>query len=176
MLPVMIASIPGTGGGPCILTDAATGINVMFLLVLCEKGAPPGLLSCVRCFALFVCLTLLACLLLSFFLLISHLKRCTRWQRFAELRGIALNYGDITRKSRTFSRVITHILRVNWREVEFAAIYSSKVLSIDTREIAHERARGLHTSFVRAFELTGANSFYARSCEITPPHVTARAA
>ena len=54
----------------------------------------------------------------------------------------------ITRKSRVFSRVITpvnahitHILRVNWREVEFAAIYTSKVLTIDTREIAREHAR-----------------------------------
>ena len=62
----------------------------------------------------------------------------------------------------------THILRVNWREVEFAASYTSKVLTIDTREIAR--------SFVRAFELMGANYFYARSREITPPHVTARAA
>ena len=83
----------------------------------------------------------------------------------------------------------THILHVNWREVEFAAIYTSNVLTIDTREIAREharasngreRGRGLH-SFVRAFELTGANYFYARSREITPPrparlHVTARAA
>ena len=45
----MIASIPGTGGGggPCILMDATTGINVEFLLVLCEQGAPPGLF-CVR--------------------------------------------------------------------------------------------------------------------------------
>ena len=34
----------------------------------------------------------------------------------------------------------THILRVNWREVEFAAIYTSKVLTIDTREIARDRA------------------------------------
>ena len=31
-------------------------------------------------------------------------------------------------------------------------------------------------AFSRAFELTGANYFYARSREITPPHVTARAA
>ena len=29
-----------------------------------------------------------------------------------------------------------HILRVNWRKVEFAAIYTLKVLTIDT----HERA------------------------------------
>ena len=103
----------------------------------------------------------------------------------AKVREIALNYGGITRKSRAFSRVITavnaHITpknRVNRREVEFAAIYTSKVLTIDTREIAreHARTRGLHASFVRAFELTGANYFYARSREITPPHVTARAA
>ena len=57
------------------------------------------------------------------------------------------------------SRQKTHTSRVNWREVEFAAIYTSKALTIDTREIAREWARGYHTSFVRAFELAGANYF-----------------
>ena len=105
---------------------------------------------------------------------------------WAKVHVITQNYGGITCKLRAFSRVITpvnahitpktHILRVNWREVESAAIYTSKVLTIDTREIARKRGRGLHTSFVRTFELTGANYFYARSREITPPHVTVRAA
>ena len=66
----------------------------------------------------------------------------------------------ITRNSHAFSRVITpvnahitaktHILRVNWREVEFAAIYTSKVLTIDTREIVREHTRTRvkgHTAF-----------------------------
>ena len=104
----------------------------------------------------------------------------------AKVRVITRNFGGITRQSRAFSRVITpinahitpknHILHVNWREVESAAIYTSKVLTIDTREITRERGRGLRTSFVRAFELTSANYFYAQSREITPPHVTAHAA
>ena len=91
----------------------------------------------------------------------------------AKVRVIALHYGGITHKSCAFSCVITpvnthisHISSVNWREVEFAAIYTSKASTIHV----DARARGPHTSFVRAFELTGANYFYARSREIAPRH------
>ena len=69
----------------------------------------------------------------------------------AKVRVIALNNGGITRKSLAFTRVImqvnshispkTHILHMNWREVEFAAIYTSKALTIDTREISREHTQ-----------------------------------
>ena len=78
-----------------------------------------------------------------------HVHVCTCG---VKVRVIALNHGGIKRKSRTFSHVImpvnahisakkTHISYVNWREVEFAAIYTSKALTIDTHEIEREHAR-----------------------------------